>query len=161
MRFPAHLASAWRARSLREQVLLSALAALFVTLAFWYGAAMPLRHAAEAASLHRAEAAQKLADVELAVRMNAEAQGAAPLPEGGIEEAIKASAMVSGIAIERIRTGNQGEITVFAGGIEPSAFFSWVRVLEKAHGVRPADMTAARDDAGLLSVEVRFAGGRG
>lgn len=160
MRFPAHLVSAWRERSLREQILLSALAALFAALAFWYGAALPLRHAAEAASMRRAEAVQILADVELALRMNSEAQGVARLPEGGIEEAVKASAMVSGIAIERIRAGNQGEITVFAGGIEPSSFFSWVRVLEKAHGVRPADMTAARDDAGLLSVEVRFAGGR-
>jgi type II secretory pathway component PulM len=161
MKFPAQLVSAWRARSLREQVLLSALAALFAALAFWYGAALPLRHAAAVASLHRAEAAQKLADVVLAVRMNAEAQGVAPLSEGGLEEAVKASAMVSGIAIERIRMGNPSEITVFAGGIEPAAFFSWVRVLEKAHGVRPADMTAARDDSGLLSVEVRFAGGRG
>ncbi len=161
MKFSAHFVSAWRTRSLREQILLSALAALFVALAFWYGAAMPLRHAAVAASLHRAEAAQNLANVELALRMNTETQGVARLPEGGIEEAVKASAMVSGIVIERIRTGNQGEITIFAGGIEPSAFFSWVRVLEKAHGVRPADMTAARDAAGLLSMEVRFAGGRG
>lgn len=160
MRFPAHLVSAWRARSLREQILLSTLAALFGALAFWYGAALPLRYGAEAASLRRAAAAQNLADVDLAVRMSAEAQGVARLPEGGLEEAIKASAMVSGIAIERIRIGNPGEITVFAGGVEPSAFFSWVRVLEKAHGLRPADMTAARDDAGLLSVEVRFGGGR-
>jgi general secretion pathway protein M len=161
MRFPAHLLSAWRARSSREQIFLSALAALFAAFAFWYGAALPLRHAAEAASMRRSGAVQILADVELAVRMNAEAQGVAPLPEGSLEEAIKASAMVSGIAIERIRIGNPGEITVFAGGIEPAAFFSWVRVLEKAHGVRPADMTVARDDAGLLSVEVRFAGGHG
>lgn len=157
MRFPQAV-SAWRARSLRERSLMLSLAFLIAALAIWYGVALPLRHAAAEARMQRDAAAQNLAEVELALGMNEKARGAAPLPEGGLAEAVEASATVSGIDTERVRTGNPGEITVKASGIEPSALFAWIKALEKTHGVHPTDIAATRDDDGFLNVELRFAG---
>ncbi len=152
------IAALWTMRSQREQVLLLTAGALFVALVAWYGVATPFRSAAADAETHRIRAAQQWADVESAVNEIRAANGGAALPEGGIEDAVMASAEVSGVALERNRVESPREITVWAKGVDHAALFTWIKLLQKAHGVVPANLTATRDEDGALDVELRLAG---
>lgn len=151
------IAPFWTARSPREQFLLATLGVLFAAFVGWYGVALPLQRAAASADAHRARAAQAWADVQAGVTETA-GSGGAGLPDGGIEEAVMASAEASGVALERNRVENAREITVWAKGVDPGALFAWMRTLQKAHGVAAANVTAVRDADGALDVELRFMG---
>jgi type II secretory pathway component PulM len=153
------LATLWHARSRREHTILIALAAVVAGFTCWYGVASPLRRAAASAGAERSRAAQELALVEAAQREIAGEAGLAPLPSGGMEEAVSVSAAASGIALARTRIGGDREITIWASAVDPRAFFGWVLTLRKAHGIVVSNLTAARKEDGTLDVEALLSGG--
>jgi general secretion pathway protein M len=145
----------WNVRSPRERGLLAIVAVLVAGLVAWYGVALPLRRVAVATDAYRARAIADMADAEWA----AKAIGA--LPDGGIEEAVMASAEASGIMLDRKRMENAREITVWVKDADPGSLFGWLQTLQKAHGVVPSNLTATRDGEGVLDVEIRLLGGAG
>lgn len=147
------IAQFWNGRSTREQGLLIVLAASFAVFVAYYGIMLPLQRAALSADAHRARAAQQWADVQAGAGEIASLGNAS-----GIEEAVTASAEASGVTLERSRVESPREITVWVKGTEPGALFSWLLLLQKAHGVVAANVAATRDDEGALDAELRFAG---
>lgn len=97
---PVHRAAlAWiESRSLREQRLLQVMGALLVLAVAWYGVALPLMRAREAATA-RIETAARLQSRVLSAPAGASAGAAAPAAiEGGLAEVVTQRAAAVGLA---------------------------------------------------------------
>jgi general secretion pathway protein M len=152
-------ASLWGARSRREQILLTVLAMLALLFLAWFGIASPLRRAAASADAGYTRAIQQLAIVETARREIMGSSGIAPLPDGGMAEAVTASAAASGMALARTRVESEREMTIWLSAVDARTFFAWAETLRKAHGVVVSNLTATRNEEGTLDVEALFARG--
>lgn len=153
----APLRDAWAARTPRERVLLSFLAALLVAVVGWYGLVAPLGRAAEEAEADRRAAADRLTAVEAGAReIRSFSRERAP-SAAEVEALVVQSASQAGLTLDRRRTEADG-VTVWLDAVPPAQLFAWLQGLQ-ARQVRIAGLTAIRGAGGTIEAEVRLAGG--
>jgi type II secretory pathway component PulM len=141
----ATLAPLWSTRTVREKILLVTAAALASAFVAWYGLAVPLDGAADAAAARHARALAHLAEIETTPRAGI----------GGFDTVLQRAA-TAGVSLTRHRIDNPREMTIWAEAADAAAFFGWLQDLQ-AQGVVVTNVTATRDQVGMLNVEARLA----
>lgn len=148
----------WETRSRRERRLLGALAALILGLGLWYGVVAPIRAAERAAIEAHARAVERLATVGSAAREMAALQtvrgstGGRPLAAVVVQSSLGAGVPVA-------RQGLEGEgLAVGVDRADPAAFFRWIALLGRDHGVSVSAMEMTRNSDGTVRARVVFTG---
>lgn len=148
----------WETRSQRERRLLGALALLVLALGLWYGIVAPIRAAERQAAEAHARAVERLASVSAAAREVAVLRtargstGARTLPA-----VVTQSAMSSGVPIAGQALEGSG-LAVRIDRADPGAFFRWVAVLGRDHGVSVGALEMSRTPDGGVRGRVVFNG---
>ncbi len=145
---------AWAGRTARERLMLQGLGVVLGGLLLWYGVLSPLETAQGWARDERQAAVADLAAVNGLAR--AGGPGGSPAAGRGLAGVVDAAAAASGIAIERRREEADGRLTVWITTVQPRILMQWISGLRTGHGVSVVGMSAAKADAGSLSVEVSF-----
>lgn len=145
----------WAQRTGRERLMLQGLAVVLGGLLLWYGVLTPLNAARGWARAERQAAAADLAAVNALARVGT--AGSAAQPAGrGLAGVVDVAAAASGIVIERRREEGDGRLTVWITAVQPRILMQWISGLRTGHGVSVVGMSAAKADAGSLTVEVSF-----
>ncbi len=145
----------WAQRTGRERLMLQGLGVVLGGLLLWYGVLTPLNMAKGWARAERQAAAADLAAVNALARVGTAGSAARPAG-GGLAGVVDVAAAASGIVIERRREEGDGRLTVWITTVQPRILMQWISGLRSAHGVTVVGMSAAKVDAGSLTVEVSF-----
>jgi len=150
----------WETRSRRERRLLTLLAALVLAMGVWFGLIAPLRAAERAAAERHARAVERLAAVGAAAR-EAQALQAARGSTGGrpLAAVVTQGALQAGVPIARQGLETGGGLTVGVDAADPGAFFRWIAVLARDHGVSVEALEMTRTPGGAVRARVVFGGG--
>lgn len=143
----------WTGRTEREQLLLAVMIAALVAVLGWYGVAMPLGSAADAAQVRVDKAATQLVTLRrlAPAASRAAAGGAAP------QAVVEAAASRVGLPIARHRQDADGRFTVWIAAIDAKILLPWTAALEREGAVKVTEFTASRLDNGLIEAEITFA----
>lgn len=147
----------WRGRTLREQRLLIAMAALAAAVLAWLLVIRPLGDALAEARERHGEAVVRLAEARAGAAAigRAEADAAPPLTMP-IEALISQSATEAGFPVSRVERQGGNRAMLVLDSVRPQAFFAWVERLEQGQGLRVDAMSASTNSDSTLSVQVTF-----
>lgn len=149
----SRIIESWNARTPRERIMLAVMAVAVLGVAGFYGVAMPLKRAGEAARERLVEARG------LSVALAAASTGAAPRKADArpVAAIVETSATGVGVPIARKRQEGDGAFTIWITAIDARVLLPWTASLERESGLDVAGFTASRLDNGLVEAEVTFA----
>lgn len=150
-------ASAWLdARSRRERVLILGLGLLAVVAVLWYGLALPLMRAREAATL-RIETAAELSSRLRTTPAAVGAPGVAPL-EGALADVVARRAEAAGLALTRVEPDAAGEgASIGIDNARYDAVMPFVAALEGADGAQVRNLSVERTgQPGMVRMQMRI-----
>lgn len=143
----------WRGRSLRERVLLGVMGGLLALVVLIYGVALPVeRGLAEA----RAAAGEAL-DRNAAIRNKVAALRQLPrvaMPKVDLPEAVTATALASGLTLERNQPQGPGRADIAVASASSAALFGWIAALEGRGVVVESVIFRPAQNGGTLSTSV-------
>lgn len=147
----------WRTRTLREQRLLLAMAALLALVLAWLLVIRPLDDALSVARERHAAAVIARADAQARIDLNRQAGGrpVANLGGGTLETLLAASANEAGIPVARVTPEGGGQATALIDAVRPQALFGWVRQME-ARGLRVERLRATANSDQTVAAEATF-----
>ena len=153
----ASLASWWRSRSRREQMLLAILFVLFgITLA-WLLIVRPLGDSLAAARERHGEAVIALAEAKAGARAIGSLERSRPAALGGpVEQAVTESASAAGFQLSRIQAEAAGTVSLAIEAARPQALFAWVSEMEGGKGLIVERLTAKANSDRTLSAQITF-----
>ena len=148
----------WRTRTLREQRLLLAMAALLVAVLLWLLIVRPLGDALSRARERHGEAVLAVAEARAQAASIQMLQSDAPrAAAGAIDALLSQSATEAGFPISRLEPEGPGQATITMATVRPPAFFAWLAQME-ARGLVVQRMNASTNSDQTLSVQVTFRG---
>jgi general secretion pathway protein M len=154
----ASLQTWFRGRSLREQRLLLAMAALFAIVFAWLLVVRPLGDALAGARERHGEAVIALAEARAqaeAIR-SFERRGGPALTEP-LDVVISRGAAEAGFQLSRVEPESGGTgVSVAIEAVKPQAFFAWVGRLEGSGGIIVASLNATANTDRTLAVQATF-----
>jgi general secretion pathway protein M len=147
----------WRTRTLREQRLLLAMAALLFLVLSWLLVIRPLNDALAAARerhgaavLARAEAKERAALASAPTdRMPIDLRG------GTLETLLSGSAGEAGIPVARVTREGNAQATAVIDAVRPQALFAWVRAMEE-RGLAVERLRATANSDQTIAAEITF-----
>jgi general secretion pathway protein M len=147
----------WRTRTLREQRLLLAMAAVLFLVLSWLLVIRPLNDALAAARERHAGAV--LARAEAKERA---ALGAAPasrtildLRGGTLETLLSGTAQEAGIPVARVNRESNAQATAVIDAVRPQALFGWVRQME-SRGLTVERLRTTANSDQTVAAEITF-----
>jgi general secretion pathway protein M len=147
----------WRTRTLREQRLMLAAAALLAIVLLWLMIVRPLGDALSRARERHGEAAQALAEARARVALIGELEkNTAPSLGMPLDALISQSATEAGFPVTRVENEGQNVTTFVSNSVRPQAFFSWVGQMETGQGLAVERLSASTNSDQTLSVQVTF-----
>lgn len=140
-------AQAWAARTVREQALLLAAAALLAMAVLWFGIAQPVLGYRASAQARYADAVGEYLDVHDGVaryrRLAGGTQTAAP--EGPTLRTLAArSAAQASITLSRVLPDEAGRLNLWIDSVDPAELMTWLETLAAEHGVRAVRVSLDR-----------------
>ena len=153
----ASLASWWRGRSRREQMLLAILLVLFgITLA-WLLVVRPLGDSLAAARERHGAAVIALAEARAEAAAIGSLERSRPAALGGpVEQAVTESASAAGFQLSRIQAEAGGKVNLAIEAARPQALFAWVSEMERGKGLIVERLTAKANSDRTLSAQITF-----
>lgn len=155
--------AAWAERTVREQVLLSAMALLLIGVIAWYLILAPaLSWRDEARAAHQAAAARFETMVAGVARYRAEA-AAAERPQAGaaLRTVVGTSAAARDLAISRVQPLEDGRLGVWMEGVSDDALMAWLVALAREEGVRIDQISIDREGDRLVRAQMVLVRGAG
>jgi general secretion pathway protein M len=146
----------WRTRSLREQRLLLAMAALAVIVFVWLLVIRPVNDALSEARERHGDAVVTLAEARARAALIAGLERSEPGKLGGpVDTVVGAAAADAGFQVSRIDREGAVAATLVMDAVRPQAFFAWVDRLEH-RGLIVERMSASTNSDQTLAVQVTF-----
>lgn len=147
----------WRGRTLREQRLLLAMAALFAIVLVWLLIVRPLGDALAAAKERQGAAVIALAETRgRAELVQALARTPAPALGGPLDGILSQAATEAGFTVTRIDADGPNQATLVMESVRPQAFFGWAGQMEQTRGLIVERLSATANADQTLAVQVTF-----
>lgn len=144
------LRAAWEARTRRERIMLAVMVLAILLVIGWYGVMVPLNSAVDASKTRLAKASEQFARLDAAARA-----GGLPFTSGQpLQAIVDASASAAGLSIARRREEADGRLTVWLTGADPGLMMGWLTSLARGQGIAVSEMTASRNEGGLLEAQI-------
>jgi general secretion pathway protein M len=149
------LATWWRLRSRREQVLLSVMLALAAVTLAWLLVIRPLGDALSQARERHARAVVALATARAqgGIITRLEQRRTPPL-EGTLQSVVSMEAGQAGFALTRLTPDGDNRVSLSMAAARPQAFFAWLDRLEASRGLVVERLNVASNSDRTLSVEL-------
>lgn len=148
----------WRTRTLREQRLLLAMAALLALALAWLLVLRPLNDALATARERHGAAVLALAQARERVAL---ARGPAPgrtqldLGGGTLDTLLSGTASEAGIPVARVDRESATQATAVINAVRPQALFAWVRQME-GRGLIVERLRATANSDQTIAAEITF-----
>jgi general secretion pathway protein M len=148
----------WRERSLREQRMLLAMAALLAVTIVWLGVYRPLQSGLSSSRERHQLAVVRLGEVRADAAALRGLGRPAALP-GPLVTVVAQSANEAGFATAMVAAQGEQRVTVSIASARPAAAFTWIAALE-ARGIIVERLAARANSDPTLALDLTLAGGR-
>lgn len=147
----------WRTRTLREQRLLLAMAALAALVLAWLLVIRPLNDSLSAARERHGAAVVALAEARAQAALVTGLQQQQPTQLAvPLDTLLSSSATEAGFQVTRLDREGANQATLVVDAVRPQAFFGWVGQMEEREGLLVERLTATTNSDQTLAVQVTF-----
>lgn len=147
----------WGQRTLREQRLLIAMAALLAVTILWLGLVRPMDGALADARARHGRAVLALGEArgraEAIRRLEGRPAPALPIP---LPAFVQQQASEAGFDRARVEPRGGGGAAITIDAVRPPAFFGWIAMLEQRHGLLIDRLVARTNADATLSVQAEL-----
>lgn len=153
----------WKARSVREKLLLGIAAALFLVVLIWLGMLKPAISTLDAARMRHAQAAQTSARMDriaLLIEQGDQISPAMTRPPTqdmlALQPQIIAFAEENGLTVDAFNAPSAAVANVSVSGAPSPALFKWVEQIETGLGITVSAASLQQATDGNISASVEF-----